>query len=241
MTGTSYRVAIKPMVPGDKADPANFKILESMPVRSIITSPANGDKIAAGTKELKLRGASWAGDLTVKRVDVSIDYGRDLAGGQARASRRTATTGSAGPRRSSCRPTAITRSGRAPPTPTTSCSRMSPRTGIRTATAAIRCTALRCWSADVALVCNRTRRARCAAGFARLALVAAGAASAQQPRVHAARRNAGRVPAGAGRDETFYSLHRLPQLQAGGAAGHEPPAVGGDHCAHDAAARHAAA
>ena len=76
MTGTSYRLAIKPMVPGDKADPANFKILESMPVRSIITSPANGDKIAAGTQELKLRGASWAGDLTVKRVDVSIDYGR---------------------------------------------------------------------------------------------------------------------------------------------------------------------
>jgi DMSO/TMAO reductase YedYZ molybdopterin-dependent catalytic subunit len=75
MTGTSYRLAIKPMVPGAKADPANFKIMESMPVRAIITSPANGDKIAAGTKELKLRGASWAGDLTVKRVDVSVDYG----------------------------------------------------------------------------------------------------------------------------------------------------------------------
>src|SRR5262245_48569667 len=36
MTGTSYRLTIKPMVPGDKADPKNFKILESMPVRSII-------------------------------------------------------------------------------------------------------------------------------------------------------------------------------------------------------------
>ena len=35
MTGTSYRLTIKPMVPGDKADPKNFKILESMPVRSI--------------------------------------------------------------------------------------------------------------------------------------------------------------------------------------------------------------
>ena len=75
MTGTSYRLAIKPMVPGDKADPKNFKILESMPVRSIITSPANGGKLAAGTRELKLRGAAWAGDNTVKRVDVSIDYG----------------------------------------------------------------------------------------------------------------------------------------------------------------------
>ena len=46
-----------------------------MPVRSIITSPANGAKFAAGTKELKLRGASWAGDLTVKQVDVSTDFG----------------------------------------------------------------------------------------------------------------------------------------------------------------------
>jgi DMSO/TMAO reductase YedYZ molybdopterin-dependent catalytic subunit len=71
----SYRVAIKPMVPGDKADPANFRDLESMPVRSIITSPANGAKLAAGTREVSLRGASWAGDYSVKQVDVSTDYG----------------------------------------------------------------------------------------------------------------------------------------------------------------------
>jgi DMSO/TMAO reductase YedYZ molybdopterin-dependent catalytic subunit len=76
MTGTSYRLTIKPMVPGDKADPANFKILESMPVRSIITAPANGTKLAAGTRQVALRGASWAGDLAVQRVDVSVDYGQ---------------------------------------------------------------------------------------------------------------------------------------------------------------------
>jgi DMSO/TMAO reductase YedYZ molybdopterin-dependent catalytic subunit len=75
MGGFSYRVAIKPIVPGSKADPANFKDLESMPVRSIITNPANGTKLAAGTKELKLRGASWAGDYTVKAVDVSTNFG----------------------------------------------------------------------------------------------------------------------------------------------------------------------
>jgi DMSO/TMAO reductase YedYZ molybdopterin-dependent catalytic subunit len=71
----SYRVAIKPMIPGDKADPKNFKDLESMPVRSIITNPANGTKLPAGSREVALRGASWAGDYTVKQVDVSIDYG----------------------------------------------------------------------------------------------------------------------------------------------------------------------
>jgi sulfite oxidase len=75
MTGTSYRLTIKPMVPGDKVDPKNFKILESMPVRSIITNPSNGAKLAAGTREVKLRGASWAGDFTVRRVDISTDYG----------------------------------------------------------------------------------------------------------------------------------------------------------------------
>jgi DMSO/TMAO reductase YedYZ molybdopterin-dependent catalytic subunit len=75
MGGFSYSVAIKPMVPGDKGDPANFKDLESMPVRSIITNPADGTKLAAGTRELTLRGASWAGDYTVKQVDVSTDYG----------------------------------------------------------------------------------------------------------------------------------------------------------------------
>jgi hypothetical protein len=46
-----------------------------MPVRSIITNPADGAKLAAGTREIKLRGASWAGDYTVKQVDVSADYG----------------------------------------------------------------------------------------------------------------------------------------------------------------------
>ncbi len=75
MTDFSYRVPIKPMVPGGKGVPENFKILESMPVRSIITSPANGAKLAAGTKEIKLRGAAWAGDLTVQQVDVSTDFG----------------------------------------------------------------------------------------------------------------------------------------------------------------------
>ena len=75
MTGTSYRVTKQPMVPGGKVDNANFKILESMPVRSIITSPGNGAKLAGGATEVKLRGAAWAGDRSVKRVDVSVDFG----------------------------------------------------------------------------------------------------------------------------------------------------------------------
>ena len=79
MGGTSYRVAINPMVPGDKPDEKNFRDLESMPVRSIITRPANGTRLPAGTRELALRGAAWAGDLIVKRVDLSLDFGATWA------------------------------------------------------------------------------------------------------------------------------------------------------------------
>jgi DMSO/TMAO reductase YedYZ molybdopterin-dependent catalytic subunit len=75
MGATSYRVAIKPMEPGGRADNANFRDMESMPIRSIITSPANGTKLAAGTKTVALRGAAWAGDNTVRQVDVSINFG----------------------------------------------------------------------------------------------------------------------------------------------------------------------
>jgi DMSO/TMAO reductase YedYZ molybdopterin-dependent catalytic subunit len=76
MTGTSYRVPNTPMIPGGKVDEKDFRILESMPVRSIITSPANGTKLPANTREVQLRGAAWAGDLTVSRVDVSTDAGQ---------------------------------------------------------------------------------------------------------------------------------------------------------------------
>jgi DMSO/TMAO reductase YedYZ molybdopterin-dependent catalytic subunit len=75
MLGASYRVAIKPMMPGGKADDSNFRILESMPVRSIITNPQNGHKMPAGTRELRLRGAAWSGEPEVRRVDLSIDFG----------------------------------------------------------------------------------------------------------------------------------------------------------------------
>jgi sulfite oxidase len=75
MGGTSYRVPINPMVPGDRPDEKNFRDLESMPVRSIITNPMNGTTFGKDVREVKLRGAAWAGDLTVRRVDVSTDFG----------------------------------------------------------------------------------------------------------------------------------------------------------------------
>jgi DMSO/TMAO reductase YedYZ molybdopterin-dependent catalytic subunit len=75
MGGTSYRVPIKPMLPGSAANEKNFADLESMPVRAIITSPTDGTRFGANTREIKLRGAAWAGDFAVRSVDVSSDFG----------------------------------------------------------------------------------------------------------------------------------------------------------------------
>ena len=75
MGGTSYSTAIKPMIPGGKTDDANMQTMTSMPVRGIITNPANGTKLPAGTRKLALRGAAWDGHDGISRVDVSTDFG----------------------------------------------------------------------------------------------------------------------------------------------------------------------
>ncbi|WP_270935743.1 sulfite oxidase [Falsiroseomonas oryzae] len=75
MGGTSYRIPVRPIVPGSNSNGADFAEMESMPVRSILSSHAHGTRLPAGTRSLDLRGAAWAGDLTVRAVDVSVDFG----------------------------------------------------------------------------------------------------------------------------------------------------------------------
>lgn len=75
MGGTSYRVPVRPIVPGSNDNGASFADMESMPVRSILSSHAHGSRLPAGTRSLDLRGAAWAGDLTVSAVHVSVDFG----------------------------------------------------------------------------------------------------------------------------------------------------------------------
>lgn len=74
MEGHSYRVPKFPVEPGAKVPDENMKIIESMPVKSLITYPRSG-AILNETKTLNLRGHAWAGDLAVKTVDISIDFG----------------------------------------------------------------------------------------------------------------------------------------------------------------------
>ena len=76
MGGTSYRVPQRPIVPGSNNNGADFVEMESMPVRSILSSHAHGTRLSAGTRSLDLRGAAWAGDLTVRAVHVSVDFGQ---------------------------------------------------------------------------------------------------------------------------------------------------------------------
>lgn len=75
MTGISYRVPVNPIAPGATLERAETRILESMPVRSIVSSPSDESRLPAGTREITVRGAAWAGDDGVARVDVTVDGG----------------------------------------------------------------------------------------------------------------------------------------------------------------------
>lgn len=74
MTGQSYRVPKNPVAPGAKVADADMKIIESMPVKSLVTYPKSGGVISLG-RSLEVRGKAWAGDFSVKEVHVSIDFG----------------------------------------------------------------------------------------------------------------------------------------------------------------------
>ncbi|MEJ2171367.1 MAG: sulfite oxidase [Woeseiaceae bacterium] len=74
MTGASYRVPCESVAPGSDVPDDQLCIIESMPVKSLITYPKSGIEHGAG-KALAVRGHAWAGDRDVKEVRVSIDFG----------------------------------------------------------------------------------------------------------------------------------------------------------------------
>ena len=74
MESPSYRVPCKPVAPGDKVKDEDMCIIESMPVKSLITYPKTGAMIDKG-KILNIRGHAWAGDLEVSQMEYSIDFG----------------------------------------------------------------------------------------------------------------------------------------------------------------------
>ena len=74
MTGTAYRIPCNPVAPGEKVKDEDMCIIESMPVKSLITYPKTGATINEG-KSLDIRGHAWAGELAVNKMEYSIDFG----------------------------------------------------------------------------------------------------------------------------------------------------------------------
>ncbi|WP_108447156.1 sulfite oxidase [Halomonas denitrificans] len=74
MAPPSYSVPKHPVAPGSNVPKEDFVTIQSMPVKSLVTYPRSGIDHALG-EALRVRGHAWAGDLAVKEVHVSIDFG----------------------------------------------------------------------------------------------------------------------------------------------------------------------
>ena len=74
MGGTSYRIPCNSVAPGEKVSDDDMCIIESMPVKSLITYPKSGAMIPEG-EPLRIRGHAWAGELEVSKMEYSIDFG----------------------------------------------------------------------------------------------------------------------------------------------------------------------
>lgn len=74
MTGHSYRLPKFPVAPGTDVPADEMNIIEELPVKSIITTPASGLEVVA-QRAFSLRGHAWSGFGDVTAVDVSFDFG----------------------------------------------------------------------------------------------------------------------------------------------------------------------
>lgn len=74
MGGSSYRVPCESVAPGAAVEEGEMCIIESMPVKSLITFPKTGAMIQQG-EMLSINGQAWAGELEVIKVEYSIDFG----------------------------------------------------------------------------------------------------------------------------------------------------------------------
>jgi DMSO/TMAO reductase YedYZ molybdopterin-dependent catalytic subunit len=71
---TAYRRPPYPVEPGAAVDPAILQPVTALRIKSVISSPLEGQRVGPGP--VTLRGAAWAGEPPVARVDVSTDNGR---------------------------------------------------------------------------------------------------------------------------------------------------------------------
>ena len=69
-----YRFPQRPVEPGGEVSPDETSVITSLPVKSIIAWPGDGARVKAGPQ--RIRGAAWAGEDAIARVDVSTDGGK---------------------------------------------------------------------------------------------------------------------------------------------------------------------
>lgn len=74
MEGSSYRVPCETVAPGETVTDENMCIIESMPVKSLITYPKSG-ALLTDRKYVNIKGHAWAGELEVSTMEYSIDFG----------------------------------------------------------------------------------------------------------------------------------------------------------------------
>jgi DMSO/TMAO reductase YedYZ molybdopterin-dependent catalytic subunit len=74
MAAPSYRTPAYPVAPGTSVPDEDMEIITSMPVKSLVTAPRTGARVAAG-EAFEVRGSAWGGEAQPAAVDVSIDFG----------------------------------------------------------------------------------------------------------------------------------------------------------------------
>jgi len=84
---TGYRYPNRRIAPGAAVDAKDMEPLKGMPVKSLITRPADGASLPAG--KIAVAGFAWAGEHDIAKVDISADNGATwqparLTGEQAR-------------------------------------------------------------------------------------------------------------------------------------------------------------
>lgn len=74
MAAPSYTVPATPVAPGSRVPAEDMRIIESMPVKSLVSFPQSG--ISHDFRQrLAVRGHAWAGDNQISGVFMSIDFG----------------------------------------------------------------------------------------------------------------------------------------------------------------------
>jgi len=68
-----YRLPNQPIQPGEAVNVSQTHSITELGVKSIITSPGEEENVRA--KPVVIRGAAWAGEADIIRVEVSIDGG----------------------------------------------------------------------------------------------------------------------------------------------------------------------